>query len=293
MPKRRVMMFGSEFSSPYTKKGFNMSVERKLKRVTVPTIMKMKGQTPIAALTAYDALMADILDRSGIDIILVGDSAGMVMGGAENTLAVTMDEMLMYTRSVRRGVNHALLVADMPFLSYQTSTAEAIRNAGRFMQEAGAEAVKLEGGEAMAETIHKLVSVGIPVMGHLGLTPQSIHQLGGYGIQGRDKILADKLKKEALLLQKAGVFSLVLEKMPSALAQQISNSLQIPTIGIGAGRGCDGQILVSHDMLGLYDKFKPKFVRRYAELSTDVMNAFVDYIEDVKSGEFPNDDESY
>jgi len=153
--------------------------------------------------------------------------------------------------------------------------------------------VKLEGGEAMAETIHKLVSVGIPVMGHLGLTPQSIHQLGGYGIQGRDKILADKLKKEALLLQKAGVFSLVLEKMPSALAQQISNSLQIPTIGIGAGRGCDGQILVSHDMLGLYDKFKPKFVRRYAELSTDVMNAFVDYIEDVKSGIFPNDDESY
>ena len=270
-----------------------MSVERKLKRVTVPTIMKMKGHTPIAALTAYDALMADILDRSGIDIILVGDSAGMVMGGAENTLAVTMDEMLMYTRSVRRGVNHALLVADMPFLSYQTSPAEAIRNAGRFLQEAGAEAVKLEGGEAMAETIHKLVSVGIPVMGHLGLTPQSIHQLGGYGIQGRDKILADKLKKEALLLQKAGVFSLVLEKMPSALAQQISNSLQIPTIGIGAGRGCDGQILVSHDMLGLYDKFKPKFVRRYAELSTDVMNAFVDYIEDVKSGKFPNDDESY
>ena len=270
-----------------------MSVERKLKRVTVPTIMKMKGQTPIAALTAYDALMADILDRSGIDIILVGDSAGMVMGGAENTLAVTMDEMLMYTRSVRRGVNHALLVADMPFLSYQTSPAEAIRNAGRFLQEAGAEAVKLEGGEAMAETIHKLVSVGIPVMGHLGLTPQSIHQLGGYGIQGRDKILADKLKKEALLLQKAGVFSLVLEKMPSALAQQISNSRQIPTIGIGAGRGCDGQILVSHDMLGLYDKFKPKFVRRYAELSTDVMNAFVDYIEDVKSGKFPNDDESY
>ena len=270
-----------------------MSVERKLKRITVPSIMKMKGKSPIAVLTAYDALMADILDRSGIDIILVGDSAGMVMGGAENTLAVTIEEMLMYTRSVRRGVNHALLVADMPFLSYQVSTEQAVRNAGRFLQEAGAEAVKLEGGTPVLDTIHRIVSVGIPVMGHLGLTPQSIHQLGGYGIQGKDKILADKLLKEALLLQEAGVFSLVLEKIPARLAKEISDSLQIPTIGIGAGKGCDGQVLVSQDMLGLYDKFKPKFVRRYAELSTEVMNAFIDYIEDVKSGKFPKEDESY
>lgn len=271
-----------------------MSVEKKIKRVTVPSIIKMKQNgEPVAMLTAYDALMADILDRSGIDIILVGDSGGMVMGGHENTLAVTMDEMIFYTKSVRRGVNRALLVADMPFLSYQCGETEAIRNAGRFLQEAGAEAVKLEGGRAVADLIRKLVQYGIPVMGHLGLTPQSIHQLGGYGVQGRDAEPAARLKEEALLLQEAGVFSLVLEKIPATLAEEVSKSLNIPTIGIGAGSGCDGQVLVSHDMLGLYEKFKPKFVRRYAEMGQEMLAAFVNYVKDVKHKKFPNEDESY
>ncbi len=271
-----------------------MSIEKKIKRVTVPSIIKMKErQEPIAMLTAYDALMADLVDRSGIDIILVGDSAGMVMGGYENTLAVTMDDMLFYTKSVRRGVNRALLVADMPFMSYQAGLEDAVRNAGRFLQEAGAEAVKLEGGKPIAKIIHRLTEIGIPVMGHLGLTPQSVHQLGGYGVQGKEDAPARRLKEEALLLQEAGVFSLVLEKVPAALATEISQSLRIPTIGIGAGNGCDGQVLVTHDMLGLYDKFKPKFVRRYAELGKDMLNAVAHYIEDVKNKDFPNAHESY
>ena len=271
-----------------------MSVEKKLKRVTVPSIIKMKEKgEPIAMLTAYDALMADILDRSGIDIVLVGDSAGMVMGGYETTLSVTMEEMLFYTKSVRRGVNRALLVADMPFLSYQTGTDEAVRNAGRFLQEAGAEAVKLEGGRVVTNTIKKMVDYGIPVMGHLGLTPQSIHQLGGYGVQGKEKAMAQRLKEDALLLQEAGVFSLVLEKIPAALAKEITRSLRIPTIGIGAGADCDGQVLVAHDMLGMYEKFKPKFVRRYAELAKTMMEAFDRYIDDVKNRRFPSEDESY
>ncbi len=271
-----------------------MSVNKKIKRTTVPAIVEMKRQgRRIAVLTAYDALMASILDASGIDIILVGDSAGMVMGGHENTLAVTMDEMLLYTRSVRRSVNRALLVADMPFLSYQTSIPDAVKNAGRFLQEAGAEAVKLEGGRAIAPTVRRLTELGIPVMGHIGLTPQSVHSFGGYGLQGGEKARADELKKDALALQEAGAFSIVLEKIPAALAKEISVSLSIPTIGIGAGPYCDGQVLVSHDMLGLYDKFKPKFVRRYAELGKEMMEAFIRYIEDVKEGNFPAEDESY
>ena len=271
-----------------------MSVNKKIKRTTVPAIVEMKRQgRRIAVLTAYDALMASILDASGIDIILVGDSAGMVMGGHENTLAVTMDEMLLYTRSVRRSVNRALLVADMPFLSYQTSIPDAVKNAGRFLQEAGAEAVKLEGGRAIAPTVRRLTELGIPVMGHIGLTPQSVHSFGGYGLQGSEKARADELKKDALALQEAGAFSIVLEKIPAALAKEISVSLSIPTIGIGAGPYCDGQVLVSHDMLGLYDKFKPKFVRRYAEMGKEMMEAFIRYIEDVKEGNFPAEDESY
>ena len=270
-----------------------MSLEKKIKRVTVPSIIKMKGNEAIAMLTAYDALMADILDRSGIDIILVGDSAGMVMGGYENTIAVTMEEMLFYTKSVRRGVNRALLVADMPFLSFQTSTAEAIRNAGRFMQEAGVEAVKLEGGKIIVDTVAKMVDLGIPVMGHLGLTPQSIHQFGSYGVRGREQKLAETLKKDAKLLEQAGAFSMVLEKIPADLAEEITNSVNIPTIGIGAGNKCDGQVLVSHDMLGLFEKFRPKFVRRYAEMGKTMISSFAHYIDDVKSRNFPNDDESY
>jgi len=271
-----------------------MSVEKKIKRVTAPSIIRMKADgEPISMLTAYDALMAHILDQSGIDIILVGDSAGMVMGGYETTLPVTMEEMLFYAKSVRRGVNRALLVADMPFLSYQTGERDTIVNAGRFLKEAGMEAVKLEGGRQVAGVIKKLVDFGIPVMGHLGLTPQSIHQLGGYGVQGKRNEAAQIMREDAQLLQDAGVFCLVLEKVPALLAKEISESLTIPTIGIGAGVHCDGQVLVSHDMLGLYEKFKPKFVRRYAEMGTAMLEAFSKYIEDVKQRKFPAEDESY
>ncbi len=271
-----------------------MSVQKPEKTITIPSLLRMKERgEPITMLTAYDFLMASILDQSGIDIILVGDSGGMVMAGHENTLSVTMNEMLHYVKSVRRGVKRALLVADMPFLSYQISTEEAIRNAGRFLQEAGAEAVKIEGGTPLIPTIERLVQLGIPVMGHLGLTPQSIHQLGGYGIQGKDTQAAERLKREALQLQESGIFALVLEKVPALLAKQISAQLKIPTIGIGAGKYCDGQVLVSHDMLGLYEKFKPKFVRRYAELGKAMSQAFKQYINDVKQKNFPNENESY
>lgn len=271
-----------------------MSINKNVKKITVPEIVNMKKQDEkITALTAYDVLMAQILDDSGIDIILVGDSAGMVMAGYENTLAVTMEEMLFYCKSVRRGVKRALLIADMPFLSYQTSIEEAIKNAGRFLQEAGMEAVKIEGGKAVKDIVKKLVGFGVPVMGHIGLTPQSIHQFGGYGLRGKDDQIAKQLLEDAFILQEAGAFSIVLEKIPSALAKEITNNLDIPTIGIGAGKDCDGQILVSHDMLGLYEKFKPKFVRHYAELGKSMREAFNSYINDVKNTKFPSEDESY
>ncbi len=271
-----------------------MSIQKESKRVTVPLIIRMKEQgEPIAMLTAYDTLMAEILDQSGIDIILVGDSGGMVMAGHENTLSVGMSEMLHYVKSVRRGVNRALLVVDMPFLSYQISVEDAVRNAGRFLQEGGAEAVKLEGGKPIIPVVERLVQLGIPVMGHLGLTPQSIHQFGGYGVRGRDAEIAAQLKEDALLLEKAGAFSIVLEKIPADLAREISEMLRIPTIGIGAGKYCDGQVLVSHDMLGLYEKFKPKFVRRYAELGKLMLEAFIQYVHDVKQKDFPSENESY
>jgi 3-methyl-2-oxobutanoate hydroxymethyltransferase len=271
-----------------------MSINKNVKKITVPEIVNMKKQgEKITALTAYDVLMAQILNDSGIDIILVGDSGGMVMAGYENTLAVTMEEMLFYCKSVRRGVKRALLIADMPFLSYQTSIEEAIKNAGRFLQEAGMEAVKIEGGKAVKDIVKKLVGFGVPVMGHIGLTPQSIHQFGGYGLRGKDDQIAKQLLEDAFILQEAGAFSIVLEKIPSALAKEITNNLDIPTIGIGAGKDCDGQILVSHDMLGLYEKFKPKFVRHYAELGKSMREAFNGYINDVKNTKFPSEDESY
>ncbi|APF17215.1 3-methyl-2-oxobutanoatehydroxymethyltransferase [Caldithrix abyssi DSM 13497] len=271
-----------------------MSVQREVKRITVPVIKRMKAQgEPIAMLTAYDTLMAELLDESGVDIILVGDSGGMVMAGHENTLSVTMEEMLHYVKAVRKGVNRALLVADMPFLSYQVSVEEGVRNAGRFLQEGGAEAVKIEGGRSVAPLIERLVEIGIPVMGHLGLTPQSVHLFGGYGVQGKEAEIAEKLKQEAKSLEDAGVFSLVLEKIPARLAKEISENLKIPTIGIGAGKYCDGQVLVSHDMLGLYEKFKPKFVRRYAQLAKTMREAFINYVQDVKQRDFPDDHESY
>ncbi len=271
-----------------------MSLENKRKKITVPAIIKMKQDgEKVSMLTAYDALMAEIIDMAGTDIILVGDSGGMVMGGKENTLSVTMDEMLFYTRSVSRGIQNALLVADMPFLSYQVSIEKAIENAGRFLQEACAEAVKIEGGAVMAKTISRLVAVGIPVMGHLGLTPQSMHQLGGFKLQGTKKPAAEILLHDARLLEEAGVFSIVLEKIPGKLAKEISESVSVPTIGIGAGAGCDGQVLVTQDMLGIFRKFKPKFVRRYAELGDAIEKACRNYIKDVKASNFPDENESY
>ncbi len=270
-----------------------MSVHEQKKKITVPDVIQMKalGQK-ITALTAYDALMARLLDESGVDVILVGDSAAMVVAGYETTLPITMAEMLYHVRSVRRGVRRALLVADMPFLSYQISVEEGIRNAGLFLQ-AGAEAVKVEGGRPVIPPVEKLVDFGFPVMGHLGLIPQSIHKFGSYKLQGKDPAIAKKLKKEARMLEEAGIFSLVLEKIPVQLAQEITDSLRFPTIGIGAGPHCDGQILVSHDMLGLFDKFKPRFVRRYAELAHIMRQAFANYIRDVRHGEFPSEAESF
>ncbi len=264
------------------------------KKVTVPelTAMKARGEK-IASLTAYDAIMAKILDQAGIDVILVGDSVGMVVSGFESTLPVTLEHILYHTQAVARTSPRALLVADMPFLSFQVSTEKTVENAGRLLKEGGAEAVKIEGGKPVLEAISKLVEFGIPVMGHLGLTPQSYHKFGGYKVQAREEAAAKKLVEEAKLLEEAGIFSLVLEKVPADLAKEVSQSLRIPTIGIGAGSGCDGQILVSHDMLGLFEDFRPKFVRRYTELAVQMREAFQRYVEDVKKGDFPSEDESY
>lgn len=271
-----------------------MSSHQERKKVTVPEIMAMKARgEKIAALTAYDYLIAEMLDEAGMDIVLVGDSAGMVIAGHETTLPITMEEMIFITQNVRRGVKRALLVADMPFLSFQTSVSEGIKNAGRFLKEAQAEAVKVEGGKAVVELVDKLTGYGIPVMGHLGLTPQSINKFGSYKLQGSESEAANILKNDARLLEEAGAFSIVLEKIPAHLAKEISTMLTIPTIGIGAGPDCDGQVLVTHDMLGIFDKFKPKFVRRYAEIGNTMRNAFAAYVKDVKSNEFPNADESF
>ncbi|GAB4376443.1 MAG: 3-methyl-2-oxobutanoate hydroxymethyltransferase [Calditrichia bacterium] len=271
-----------------------MTTEANISRITVPEIIKFKERgEKISALTAYDALMAEMLDEAGIDIILVGDSAGMVVAGYSTTLPIGMEEMIYHSRIVSRVVHRALVVADMPFLSYQVSVEQAIANAGRFLKEAEVQAVKIEGGEPIAEIIQKLVSLGIPVMGHLGLTPQSIHKFGSYKLQGKDPQVAKQLQKDAQILAEAGVFSIVLEKIPRSLAAQITRSVGIPTIGIGAGPDCDGQILVSHDMLGIFDKFKPRFVRRYAEIAQLMRSAFRAYSQDVKEGKFPAPEESF
>jgi len=256
--------------------------------------MEMKGRgEKIAALTAYDATMASLLDEAGLDLILVGDSAAMVVAGYETTLPMTLEAMLYHTAAVRRGVKRALLVADMPFLSYQVTVEEAVRNAGRFFQEAGAEAVKVEGGEEMADTIRRLTAVGMPVLGHLGLTPQSIRKFGGYLLQGKTEQEAECLLRDAQILTEAGVFAIVLEKIPAQVAKKITDAVSVPTIGIGAGPHCDGQILVTHDMLGLFEKFRPKFARRYAELARVIRQACSGYVEDVKRGAFPSLEESY
>ncbi len=271
-----------------------MSAEKEIKKVTVPDIIDFKKRgEKISALTAYDFLMAEMLDEAGLDIILIGDSLSMVVAGHATTLPIGLEAMLYHTSIVSRAVKRALVVADMPFLSYQVSIAQGIENAGRFLRDAGAEAVKIEGGEPVADLVHKLVNFGIPVMGHLGLTPQSIHKFGSYKLQGKEAEVAAELKKDAKILEHAGVFSIVLEKIPASLAQEITASVSVPTIGIGAGPHCDGQILVSHDMLGLFDKFKPRFVRRYAEVAKEMRNAFRSYVDDVKKADFPSQDESF
>lgn len=262
--------------------------------VTIPSLHTRKSRgEKIVALTAYDYIMALLLDEAGVDVILVGDSAAMVCGGRESTLPLTMEESLYHCRMARRGVRKALLVADLPFLSYQVSIEDAMRNAGRFFKEAEVGAVKLEGGAPIAAAVKSLVQAGMPVMGHLGLTPQSIRKLGGYTVQARDRIAAEQLLEDALILQDAGVFALVLEKIPREVAKNVTARLDIPTIGIGAGPDCDGQILVTYDMLGMFEAFNPKFVRQYANLATTIRQAVSQYRADVRSGSFPGDDESF
>ena len=259
------------------------------KKITVHLIQAMKTRHEvISMLTAYDYPTALVMDQVGLDIILVGDSLGMVVLGYESTLPVTMDEMIHHCKAVARGAKYALLVGDMPFMSYQVSTAEAVRNAGRFLQEGGMNAIKLEGGRDRAETVQAIVNAGIPVMGHLGLTPQSVHQLGGFRPQGRSAETAYKLIEDAQILQEAGCFSLVLESIPARLAELVSKCLDIPTIGIGAGAGCDGQVLVTHDLLGIFERFTPRFVKKYADLAGEMRRAFTEFKTDIKANTFPD-----
>ncbi len=262
--------------------------------VTTKTVMTMKKTgEKIAMLTAYDFLVAKYLDQVGVDIILVGDSLGNVVQGYETTLPVTVDDMMYHAKAVKRAVKNALIVVDMPFMSFQTSVDDAVRNAGRIMKEVGVGAVKLEGGRYIAEIVKHLVKVGIPVMGHLGLTPQAINKFGTYEVRAQTKSEASELLQDAKILAKAGVFAIVLEKIPSSLARKVTESISVPTIGIGAGPHCDGQVLVVYDMLGLTEEFKPRFVRRYGELAETMRGAFRSFIADVKSKNFPRSKESY
>jgi 3-methyl-2-oxobutanoate hydroxymethyltransferase len=262
--------------------------------VTVHELLKMKERGErIVTLTCYDALFARLLDGSGVDILLVGDSVNQVLAGAETTLSATLEQMIYHTKIVRRGAMRAMVLCDMPFLTYQVSRDEAIRNCGRVMAETGCHGVKLEGGRPIADTVRALVDVGIPVMGHLGLTPQSVHALGGYRVQGRDDKTAERLKDDAKALEDAGAFAIVLELVPATLASQISKALTIPTIGIGAGPACDGQVLVLHDMLGLNDRFTAKFVKRYAALAEDVREAVKLFTAEVREGRYPGPEHSF
>jgi len=266
----------------------------KAQPVTVPAITARKNSgKKITALTAYDYSFAKLLDTTLIDILLVGDSLGMISQGHENTLSVTLEDVIYHTRSVRRGAHRALIVADMPFMSYQVSVEQAVTNAGRLIQQGRAAAIKLEGGARVANQVHAIVQAGIPVMGHVGLTPQSIHQFGGYKVQGKTFLDSKQVKQDAKDLQKAGAFSLVLEGIPQELATEITHDLKIPTIGIGAGSKCDGQILVMHDLLGLNPEFTPKFVKRYAELSDVIQNAVTEFIDEVNSEVFPGPEHTY
>ncbi len=265
-----------------------------IRRVTTRRLQDMKKQGKrISCLTAYDALIARILDEAGIDLILVGDSLGNIVQGHETTIPVTLDDIIYHTKAVVRGVQRALVVADMPFMSYQVSPEEAFRNAGRLMKEAGASAVKIEGGHRVCEAVRRMTEAGIPVMAHLGLTPQSINQFGSYRARGQNAEEADEMLRDAKELEEAGAFAVVLEKIPMQLAQKITESLSIPTIGIGAGPHCDGQILVYSDMIGLTIDFSPRFVRRYDALHERVNDSVSRYIQDIRSGNFPDESESY
>lgn len=258
------------------------------KKVTTLTLRQKKERgEPISMLTAYDYPSALAVDQAGVDVVLVGDSLAMVVLGYENTLSVTMDDMIHHSRAVARGAKFALLIGDMPFMSYQVSVEEAVRNAGRFLQQGGMDAIKLEGGAERVPAIRAIVSAGIPVMGHLGLTPQSVNQLGGFKPQAKNAAAARKLLEDALALEEAGCFAIVLESVPARLAEYVSKHLSIPTIGIGAGAGCDGQVLVTHDMLGLFDRFTPKFVKKYANLHMEMQRAIGAYIDDVETRRFP------
>ena len=263
-------------------------------KVTTQTVVEMKQRgEKISMLTAYDFTMGSIIDQAGIDVILVGDSASNVMAGFETTVPMTLEHMIYHTSCVVRGVNRALVIADLPFMSYQVTAKEALINAGRMMKEAGAHAVKLEGGKPIIKTVRRIVDAGIPVMGHLGLTPQSIYKFGTYKVRAKEEDEANQLLKDAKLLEEAGVFSIVLEKIPATLAKKVTESVSVPTIGIGAGPDCDGQVLVSHDMLGLNKDFSPRFLRRYDDLHKSITAAVSRYIDDVKEGDFPNENERY
>lgn len=272
-----------------------MSVHKQeLKKITTHQLQEMKNRgEKIAMLTAYDFSMAKIIDAALVDVILVGDSASNVMAGHETTLPITLDQMIYHAASVVRGVKRALVVVDLPFGTYQGNSGEALRSAIRIMKEAGAHAVKLEGGREVKESVERILSAGIPVMGHLGLTPQSIYKFGTYTVRAREEMEAKKLIEDSKLLAECGCFGLVLEKIPAALARQVSSSIPIPTIGIGAGADCDGQVLVMQDMLGINKEFKPRFLRRYADLDSVVTGAVRNYVADVKSKAFPNEDEKY
>ncbi|MFC4261694.1 3-methyl-2-oxobutanoate hydroxymethyltransferase [Ferruginibacter yonginensis] len=271
-----------------------MSVNKEIKKITTNTLQKMKSSgEKISMITAYDFSFAKMFDAAGIDVILVGDSASNVMAGHETTLPITLDQMIYHAQSVVRGVDRCLVVVDLPFGSYQGNSREALNSAIKVMKETGGHAIKLEGGENEVESIKRIVNSGVPVMGHLGLTPQSIYKFGTYNVRAKEAAEAEQLKKDALLLQEAGCFALVLEKIPAQLAAEVTASLHIPTIGIGAGGACDGQVLVMHDMLGINASFKPRFLRTYLDLESQINGAVQQYIADVKSSDFPNEHEQY
>lgn len=270
------------------------TAKKEYKRITTKTLvdMKKKGEK-ISMLTAYDYTMAKIVDSAGIDVILVGDSASNVMAGHETTLPITLDQMIYHAASVVRAIERSLVIVDLPFGSYQSDPKEALRSAIRIMKESGGHGVKMEGGSEIKESIKRILNAGIPVMGHLGLTPQSIYKFGTYTVRAKEEEEAEKLIEDAILLEKAGCFAVVLEKVPAKLAKKVAETISIPVIGIGAGNGVDGQVLVTHDMLGMTHEFNPRFLRRYLDLYTEMKNAFSQYSADVKSGDFPNEEEQY